>query len=71
LVLIALVVTLAIEVPIDNQVKVWTSSTLPSSWESFRNRFEFFHTVRTFISLASFAFFSAFVIGSAQKMKTK
>ena len=54
--------TLLIEVPIDNQIKVWTASTVPKDWESIRDRWEFFHTARTFISLLSFADFSAGVL---------
>jgi len=55
---ITLIITVAIEVPIDNQIKTWTSTTLPSNWESLRQRWDTFHTLRTFTSLASFSFFS-------------
>src|SRR5215475_6361116 len=30
----ALVVTLAVEVPIDNQIKEWAVTTLPANWET-------------------------------------
>ena len=53
LLLAALVVTLAIEVPIDNKIKVWTASTLPSDWRSIQSRWELFHTVRTFLSIGA------------------
>lgn len=49
----ALVVTLAVEVPIDNKIKVWTASTLPADWRSIQSRWELFHTVRTFLSIAA------------------
>jgi uncharacterized membrane protein len=49
----ALVVTLAIEVPIDNKIKVWTAATLPVDWRSIQSRWELFHTVRTFLSIAA------------------
>jgi hypothetical protein len=54
LILIALLITLLIEVPIDNQIKTWTASTVPSDWTTIRDRWQFFHTARTFVSLASF-----------------
>ena len=49
----ALVVTLAVEVPIDNQIKVWTVATLPADWEALRDRWEFYHALRTFVSIAA------------------
>ena len=55
LIIIALLITLLAEVPIDNQIKTWTASTVSSEWEAIRDRWQLFHTARTFISLASFA----------------
>ena len=49
----ALVITLAVEVPIDNQIQTWTATTLPSDWRSTQTRWELFHTVRTFASIAA------------------
>jgi uncharacterized membrane protein len=49
----ALVVTLAVEVPIDNQIKDWTATTLPGDWRSIQSRWELFHTVRTFLSIGA------------------
>jgi uncharacterized membrane protein len=49
----ALVVTLAVEVPIDNQIKVWTVATLPADWQAARDRWEFYHTLRTFVSIVA------------------
>jgi len=54
-----LVITLAIEVPIDNQIKVWTVATLPLDWEAIRDRWEFYHTARTFLALGSLSAFVA------------
>jgi hypothetical protein len=48
-------VTLAVEVPIDNQIKTWTTSTLPPDWGQTRARWAHFHTLRTFLSLAGLA----------------
>jgi hypothetical protein len=50
-----LVVTLAVEVPIDNQIKDWTLATLPSDWKGIRARWVDFHTLRTFLSLGAVA----------------
>lgn len=63
LIIISLLITLLVEVPIDNQIKEWTAVTVPADWETIRNRWESFHTLRTFISLASFGFFSLSIIG--------
>jgi uncharacterized membrane protein len=49
----ALVVTLAVEVPIDNQIQGWTAATLPADWRSIQARWELWHTVRTFVSIAA------------------
>jgi uncharacterized membrane protein len=48
-----LVVTLLVEVPIDNQIKTWTVATLPGDWRSIQSRWELFHTIRTFLSIAA------------------
>jgi uncharacterized membrane protein len=49
----ALVITLAVEVPIDNQIKAWTAATLPADWRSTQSRWELFHSLRTFLSIAA------------------
>lgn len=54
LLLVALVITLSVNVPIDNAIAGWTVDTLPADWTSIRNRWETFHAARTFISLAGF-----------------
>jgi len=51
----ALIVTLAVEVPIDNQIKVWTIATLPTDWQASRDKWEFYHAVRTVMSIAALA----------------
>ena len=51
---VALVITLGVNVPIDDAIARWTVDTLPSDWSSIRNRWEAFHAARTFISLAGF-----------------
>ena len=49
----ALVITLAVEVPIDNQIEAWTAATLPGDWRSIQSRWELWHTIRTFLSIAA------------------
>ncbi|HEX6676714.1 MAG TPA: DUF1772 domain-containing protein [Actinomycetes bacterium] len=49
----ALVITLAVEVPIDNKIETWTVATLPGDWRSIQSRWELFHTIRTFLSIAA------------------
>ena len=49
-----IIVALLIEVLIDNQIKTWTAETIPSDWGARRERWQYFRTVRTFVSLVSF-----------------
>ena len=49
----ALVVTLGVEVPIDNRIQDWAAATLPGDWRSIQSRWELFHTIRTFVSIAA------------------
>ena len=51
----ALVVTLGVEVPIDNQIKAWTVATVPADWQAKRDRWELYHALRTFVSIAALA----------------
>ena len=50
-----LVITLAVEVPIDNLIMKWTEETLPTDWQEIRERWATFHTLRTFLSLGAVA----------------
>lgn len=50
-----LVITLAVEVPIDNLIANWTEETLPADWQQIRARWATFHAVRTFLSLGAVA----------------
>jgi uncharacterized membrane protein len=54
-IIIALLITLLVEVPIDNQIRTWTTETVPADWTALRARWQVFHTARTFVSLASLA----------------
>jgi uncharacterized membrane protein len=55
LIIAVLVITLAVEVPIDNLIATWTEATLPADWQEIRARWSAFHTVRTFLSLGAVA----------------
>ena len=66
--LTALIITVAIEVPIDNQIKTWTTSTIPGNWESIRSRWQMFHTTRTFVALGGIAFFLIAIMNSGKRM---
>jgi len=51
----ALLVTLIVEVPIDNQIKTWTIATLPNNWEQLRDPWEKSHVIGTAASIAGLA----------------
>jgi uncharacterized membrane protein len=59
---LALAITLLIEVPIDNQIRTWTATSMPAGWQVIRDRWQFYHTGRTFISLAAMACYLMAVI---------
>jgi uncharacterized membrane protein len=48
-------ITLLVNVPIDEMMAGWTLATLPADWTQVRDRWETFHTVRTFLSLGGLA----------------
>jgi uncharacterized membrane protein len=50
----ALIITLRVNVTIDDAIARWTLDTLPSDWTSIRSRWETYHAARTFITLAGF-----------------
>jgi uncharacterized membrane protein len=52
---IALLITLIVEVPIDNQIREWTVTSLPANWEQLRDRWELFHVIRTWASVIGLA----------------
>ncbi len=52
---VALLVTLVVEVPIDNEIKEWTVSSLPPDWQRLRDRWESYHVVRAVASVAGLA----------------
>ena len=63
---VALIITVGIEVPIDNKIRIWSVATMPSEWKNIRDKWEFYHTIRTFVSLASVAFFMIAIMNKKQ-----
>jgi uncharacterized membrane protein len=51
----ALVITLNVNVPIDNEIARWTLTTLPAGWETLRDKWEWYHSLRTVASLVGLA----------------
>ena len=54
--LIALIVTMTIEVPIVKQIVTWTETTLPINWEQVRDQWGKFHIVRVIAGIAGLIF---------------
>jgi hypothetical protein len=53
--IVALLITLIVEVPIDNQIAGWTVTSLPANWQQLRDRWELFHTIRSWVSVIGLA----------------
>jgi uncharacterized membrane protein len=66
LMVVALVVTLVVEVPIDNQIQTWTAATLPGNWRSIQSRWELWHTIRTFTSIAAVVAVTIGAVGTSR-----
>ena len=65
LMIVALVITLVVNVPIDRQIQSWTTATLPDDWSAIRDRWEFYHGLRTVVSLAALACLFASTLSTA------
>ncbi len=53
--LAALLITLTVNVPLDQQIVQWNAANLPADWQNIRDRWELYHLLRTVASLLSFA----------------
>jgi uncharacterized membrane protein len=51
--LIALLVTILVEVPIVEEIVTWTVPTLPANWQQLRDRWMRFHIIRVVAGLTS------------------
>lgn len=54
LMIVTLLITLLVEVPIDNQIRTWTSTSIPDNWTDLRATWKQFHAYRTLTSILSF-----------------
>jgi hypothetical protein len=52
---IVLMITMAVEVPINTQVQSWTAGSAPSMWPATRDRWLRFHWLRTLVGACAFA----------------
>jgi uncharacterized membrane protein len=52
---VALLITLLVEVPLDNQFSEWTVTTLSANWQQLRDRWEWFHVIRSWVSVVGLA----------------
>ena len=59
----SLIITTAIEVPINNQVVTWTNTNVPADWQQIRSRWQYYNAIRTILALMSFLLFAASVVG--------
>ena len=57
--LIALLVTMLVEVPLVQQMHTWTVDMLPHNWQSLRDRWGVFHVVRVVSGLLGLCFLVA------------
>ena len=67
LIVVALLITLLVEVPIDNQIRTWTAETVPADWTTLRACWETFHAARTFVSLGSLGSLILAVLSTRQQ----
>jgi uncharacterized membrane protein len=51
--IVALLVTVTVEVPIVQQIVTWTASALPENWQRLRDRWMRFHIIRVVAGLTS------------------
>jgi uncharacterized membrane protein len=58
----SLMITTAIEVPINRQVVTLTDEKMPENWEQLRGRWQYYNVVRTMLPLLSFLLFAAAIV---------
>jgi uncharacterized membrane protein len=68
-ILVTLLITIIVEVPINDQVITWTTSTAPSDWKEILDRWLYFNKIRTAAALISFALFTAAILTPFKKVK--
>jgi uncharacterized membrane protein len=68
LMLAAMTVTLVVNVPLDDQFVSWTITTLPPDWRASRDRWEFYHGIRTLLSVAALSCLVGSVLVSRESL---
>jgi hypothetical protein len=71
LIIVTLLITLLVLVPIDNKIRLWTPTTIPSDFDSLRDTWEWFHSLRTVTSLTSFASLALAIILSPSAIESR
>jgi len=69
LLLASMAITLMVNVPIDRQIQSWTTSTLPREWTAIRDRWEFYHGLRTLVSLGALACLFASTLSTTSRLR--
>ena len=52
---VALLITLLVEVPLDMTFEQWTVTTLPANWQQLRYQWEWWHVIRSWVAVAGLA----------------
>jgi hypothetical protein len=55
-------VTVTVNVPINRTMQSWQASAPPAEWKPLRDRWERFHSIRTFLIVPGFALYAASVV---------
>jgi uncharacterized membrane protein len=71
LMMITLVITVGVEVPIDNQIKTWSAESIPPNWKDLRATWDRFHAWRTLTSVLSFVLLSVGVVAASSKSSSE
>lgn len=66
----ARLITLVVNVPLDDRFALWTIATLPSDWRVTRDRWEFFHGIRTLLSVVALSSLVGSVLVSRHQPET-
>ncbi|MBS1582865.1 MAG: DUF1772 domain-containing protein [Bacteroidetes bacterium] len=66
-----LLITLLVEVPIDNLIRDWTVSTIPEGWQEQRLVWKQFHALRTATAVAAFVTYLWSVLDAGRPVAPK
>jgi hypothetical protein len=65
--IITLIITVAVEVPIYNQIKTLYVQNIPYNWQLLRHTWNQFHTARTFSAITGLGFFALGILSRIRK----